>query len=688
VIEFPTVRNRVMQKGLLFFFCLFLMSPFLPGQWQSKEIYAQKTDFQIKVDGLLDEAAWAEAPEAGDFIQLQPEKGKAASERTIVKIIYDDNTVYFGFWCYDSEPQKIAAQMTKRDADIRSDDSVYVLIDTFHDRRTCYYVSTNLLGTQWDGRITENGRTFDSTWDGIWKAAARKTDVGWTAEFAVELSGIKYKPGVNKTWGLSLGRGIPRKLEYSFWTGPLESPYKVSLFGELKGLDLKKAVKKAQVIPYAISKAEEGKSTMVEGGLDARYAFSQMVSGNLTVNPDFATVEADQEEINLTRFELFLPEKRNFFLEGSEIYDQRIQLFYSRRISDIYGGTKVYGKSGGYEYQGLTAQTKKDDVSGEDSANFTVLRLKKDVMKSSNIGFLAANKLVNGKNAGTTGIDTALYFSDTFQFTGQLALSYGDRNSDNLAFFLRPSYDTTTFHFHLRYTQLGRNFAGNANAVGFIRDDNRRELDSALEKEFYPKKWGLDRLAYQSNYNIYWGLDSTLRSWQIDQELGFDLKNKFSLAVEYHEEYKLFEKEFRNRESVLQLGYNTREWQSVEVAYSFGRNFDLDFQLVEGNINFKLTRDFSVSYELTRLIFVPDPERESTWIHVVRATNYFTPDIFIKLFYQINDVIDKSNIQILFVYRFQPPFGSVQVAYQKGTGEFGERGTQGHTLFLKFAYMF
>ncbi len=257
---------------------------------------------------------------------------------------------------------------------------------------------------------------------------------------------------------MSLGRGIPRKLEYSFWTGPLESPYKVSLFGELKGLDLKKAEKKYQIIPYAISKAEEGEKTMVDAGLDALYAFSQMVSGNLTINPDFATVEADQEVINLTRFEVFLPEKRNFFLEGSEIYQQRIQLFYSRRISDIYGGAKVYGKSGGFEYQGLTAQTKPDEERDENSANFMVFRLKKDVMKSSNIGFLAANKLINGKNWGTTGIDTALYFSDTFQFTGQFALSYGEKNTDNIAFFLRPSYDTYTFHIHIRYTQLSAQF--------------------------------------------------------------------------------------------------------------------------------------------------------------------------------------------------------------------------------------
>jgi len=496
--------------------------------------------------------------------------------------------------------------MTKRDMDLRSDDSVYVLIDTFHDRRSCYFVCTNPLGTQWDGRITENGRTVDSTWDGIWKSAAQRTDFGWTAEFAVELRSLKYEPGEEKTWGLNLGRGIPRKLEFSFWTGPMESAYKVSQFGELTGLDLKKAAKKIQVIPHFISKAEEGKKTTAQAGLDARYAFSQAVSGNFTVNPDFATVEADQEVINLTRFETYLSEKRNFFLEGSEIYKQRINLFYSRRISDIYGGAKVYGKVKSFEFQGLTAQTKENQDTGEGSANFTVFRLKKDVMKSSNIGFTAANKLINGKNSGTTGMDAALYFSDRFKFTGQLALSYGDKNTDNIAFFLRPSYDTSTFHIHLRYTQLGGNFADNANTVGFVRDDNRRELDSALSKTFFPKKLGFERIEYDSNYNIYWGLDGTLRSWKIDQEVDFDLKNKFSFSLAHHEEFKLYEKEFRNRHSELEIGYNTREWQHAAFSYSFGQNFDRDFHMLEGEVNFKLTRDFSASYGLERVLFDPD----------------------------------------------------------------------------------
>ena len=682
------------MKKILFALIIHLISSLLVfSQEEAKETFGLKIEESLKVDGFLDESAWEKAPEISDFIQFEPDRGKPASLKTSVKILYDESSIYFGFLCYDPQPEKIAARMTKRDAELFDDDAIIVGLDTFHDRRNCYYFVTNLLGTQHDGRITDNGRTRETTWDGIWKSAGQKTDFGWSAEIAVDLRSLKYEPGKDKTWGLNLGRTIPRVLEISFWAGPLESSQKVSQFGVLRGLSLRRAEKKTQIIPHIISKLEEGEKSELEGGIDVRYAFSQMVSGNLTINPDFATVEADQEQINLTRFELSLAEKRNFFLEGSEIYQQRIRLFYSRRISDIYGGVKFYGKSGGYEFSGLSAQTKKDQLDGEESANFTVFRLKKDVMKSSTIGFLAANKLINGKNKGTVGIDTSLYFTDTFEFTGQFALSYGDYNNNNIAFFLRPSYDSATFHIHLRYTHLGRRFRDNANEVGFIRDDNRHELDSAVSKTFWLKRWGFDRIEYFSNYNIYWGLDRNLRSWQINQELSLDLQNKFSLEIEHTSEYKAqdnerFEKDFRNHETEFELGYNTREWQHAQISYGFGRNFDLDFQLVEGRLNYKLTQDFSLQYSLTRLIFEPDPEGETTWIHVIRATNYFTNDLFVKVFYQINSAIDKKNIQVLFVYRFQPPFGFIQLAYQKGTARFGERGTQGHTLFLKIAYMF
>jgi hypothetical protein len=653
-----------------------------------REARAHKTDNPITVDGRLDEPDWAAAPELSGFIQYQPRGGAPGSVRTVAKILLGDDRVYFGFLCYDPEPDRIIARLTKRDSDLTTDDSVGVVLDTFADRRNGYLFLTNLLGTQQDGRVVDDGLTRDTTWDGAWASAAVKTDYGWSAEIAIELRSLKFVPGKDATWGLNIGRCFPRNLEYDFWPGFLESPYKVSQYGDLAGLDLEASKKRYEVIPHVITKLEQGRDAELEAGLDARYAFSQAVSSNLTLNPDFATVEADQEQINLTRFELNLKEKRNFFLEGSEIYAQRIKLFYSRRIGDIEGGVKLYGKSGGIEFSGLSAQTKRDPMNGGESANFTVVRLKKDVMSSSSLGFLAANRLVGGENRGTAGLDAALNFTDKLKFTGQLALSYGDRNTDNVAFFLRPAYETSTFHFHVRYSQLGANFGDNANAVGFVSDDNRRELDSALEKTFFLKTGGVERVAYDSNYNIYWGLNGALRSWQVDQGLSLDLRNKLSFEVQHSEEYKLYEKEFRNHQTELNLGYNTREWQSAEIAYSFGRNYDLDFHLVEGRLNFKLTEDFSLEYGLTRLRFEPDPEDESTWIHVIRATNYFAKDLFLKVFYQVHTAIDKRNVQVLFVYRFQPPFGLVQLAYQKGTARFGERGNQGHAVFVKLAFVF
>ncbi len=676
-----------MKRVVALIFLAGALSPVL-AQPPVKKAAALRIDEAIKVDGALDEPAWQKAGDLTDFIQFQPNRGEPASVRTVVKVLYDTRCIYIGFLCYDPEPAKIVSRVTKRDADLNTDDDVVVGLDTFDDRRTCYVFMTNILGTQYDGRIVDDGNTSDATWDGVWLSAGRRTDFGWSAEIAVELQSLKFEPGPDRTWGFQAGRTLPRALEQSYWTGPLEQPVRVSQFGALTGMDLEKAGKNYQVIPHVITRIEEGKASELEFGVDARYAFSQMVSGNLTVNPDFATVEADQEQVNLTRFELSLPEKRNFFQEGSEIYDQRIRLFYSRRIADIDAGIKLYGKSGHFEFSGLSAQTKKDDAFGLDSANFSVVRVKGDVMKSSSVGFLAANRSENGRNRGTAGADASLNFSDTLHFTGQLALSYGDKVKEDFAFFLRPSYDTATFHFHVRYSQLGERFADNANAVGFVPDDNRREVDSALSKTFWLRKGPFERVEYESNYNIYWGFDGVRRSWQIDQDLRLDLKNKFSLGLDHTQEYKRYEKGFRNDETQLSLSYNEREWQSAEFAYSFGRNFDRDFGLYEGRVNYMLARKLSLEYSLERLAFHPDPERESTWIHVIRATSYFTKDLYLKVFYQTNSSIDKHNIQVLFVWRFQPPFGLVQIAYQKGTARFGLRGNQGDTLFLKVAYMF
>jgi hypothetical protein len=675
-----------MKKIVVFSCFFFLWQGLICSQFEKFTVAAVRTEIPPVIDGILDDEVWKNAPSVSDFIQFEPDKGIPASVRTVAKILYDNDYIYVAFLCYDPEPEKIELE-ARRDRLMMGVDSVTVDLDTFNDDRTMYYFRTNPLGVQHDGRVTDNGLIADTNWDGIWKSAGARIEEGWSAEMAISFTAVKFQSGKNQTWGIQFSRYFPRRFEKNFWTGPFEEYKKVSVNGSLTGLDLEMTKKKIEIIPHSISRIQESEKTGFEAGLDASYAFSQSISGYLTINPDFSTVEADREQVNLTRFELHLPEKRNFFLEGNDAYQQRIRLFYSRKIADIYGGIKLYGKRGRYEISALSAQIREGDEEGA-STNFSVLRLKRDIWEFSSIGFLAANRLTDGRNQGTVGLDVLHYFTDIFNFTGQFAISYRDGSSSDLAFFLRPSYDSRTFHTHLRYTYLGKYFGDNANAVGFIRDDNRHEFDSAVKKIFWLRKWGLDRIEYNSNYNIYWGMDKTLRSWDVWQSLTLDLQNKLRFKFRHQQEYKLFEKKFRNHNSSVDIGYNTREWQSVSISYQNGRNFDSDFTLIAGKLRQYLSRNLSLEYTLTNLSLSPDPENESTWIHVIVANQYFTKDLFLKLFYQINSVIDKRNIQVVFVYRFQPPFGLFQLAYQKGTAKFGERGVQGHTLFLKLAYVF
>jgi len=637
------------------------------------------------IDGYLDDEIWKEAPVLSDYIQFEPDKGAPATYRTEVRVLYDDTHLYFGFKCWDPEPDRIVLG-TGRDGLRMGTDSVDVLVDTFHDMRTGYYFRTNPLGVQHDGLVSDNGRVADTTWDGVWESEGAQIPEGWSAEMAIPLSTIKYRVGENQTWGFQTSRYLPRNLEKSFWTGPLEDYRKMDGNGVLYGLDLSPPSRKLEFVPHLLTQYEKGGQTQIEAGLDARYDFTPSLSGHLTINPDFATVEADQEQVNLTRFELNLPEKRQFFMEGNAAFSQRIRLFYSRRISDIYGGAKFTGKIGDNEISTLTVQSMQVE-SGLDSANYSVFRIKRDILSSSSIGFLSANRLVNGRNRGTAGIDAAFFFTETFHLTGQLALGYGDAGKTDTAFFIRPSHDTSTFHAHIRFTHLGEFFGDNVNAVGFIRDDNRNEFDSAVSKTFWFGGSMLDRIDYTSNYNIYWGMDGTLRSWDVWNALKADFTNKFSFAVRHEEEFKLFEKDFRNRQTTLGAGYNTREWQSAEVSWTFGRNFDSDFTLIGAELRRKLSDDFSLEYGLSRLILDPDPTLDSTWIHSFRATQYFHKDLYCKFFYQTHSAISKRNIQAVFAWRFQPPFGQLQLAYQKGSSKFGERGDQGDLLFVKLAFV-
>ena len=644
---------------------------------------AKRTPVPPAIDGVIEEI-WLDAASANNFIQYEPDRGKLSETPSWARVLYDSEWLYISFSLHDPAPP--TAQLTRRDADLFNDDAVILILDTYHDRRSAYYFMTNLLATQSDGRIGDDGRTVDDTWDAPWQSAARQTETGWTVEISIPFTSLKYAAGDSVTWGINFGRSRRRNLEVSFWAGPLDSQFRVSQMGTLSGLNITPAEDHWQIIPYGLSQFQEDQPTRLDAGIDFRYTLTAEMSAYATVNPDFATIEADQEQVNLTRFELSLPEKRQFFIEGNELFEQRIRTFYSRRIPDITVGGKLLGKLGPWTLAGLA--TRSEMVDDSTHATYAVARAQRDILGSSNISFMMANCTMQGINQGSASMDATLFFTKTLGMTAQLVKSYGQFDDDRWAYFIRPAYDSPTTHFHIRYTHLGENVGENINAVGFIKDDDRREIDSAFDQTFWFKRGLMERTQYNSNYNIFWGQDGTLRSWQIEQSIEVDLRNRLNCEVDYTEEFIRFEKGFRNRQIGIDIGYNTREFQSVKLGFEFGRNFDSDFQLLSAEAGCKVTTQLSLEYEMEYLTLNPDPESESTWIQVVKANQFFTRDLYLRLFFQTSSVIDRKNLQVVFVYRYQPPFGTIQLAYQIGTAGFGQRSEQGNTLFLKLTYVF
>ena len=678
-----------MKKQIFIHILIFIVTAaFLQGQ-SKKTIHAVKFTHPPVVDGSIDEDVWQQAEEIEGFIQFEPEHGLPSFFRTVVRIGYGDEALYVAFMCYDPEPEGIAAAVIKRDDQLKHDDAVFIMLDTFNDNITCTYFTTNSLGTQAEGKVADNGRSFDEKWDATWFSAAARIPDGWTAEFAIPFRIIKFHTGDNQTWGLNLGRYYPRRLEVSLWSGPVEHERRVSQFGDLTGLNLPDQVRRYEIIPYALSQAEQGYTSERKAGLDVRYRLSNNLSADLTFNPDFATIEADVEKINLTRFELSISEKRPFFLEGAEMFKQRVQQFYSRRIGDIPWGSKLTGKIRSWDLSIINTQSKLINNDLKDSnANYTVFRVKKGLFGSSNIGFLAANRAHDSHNRGSVGFDATLFFTETLGATSQFIRAHGPRHDGKTAWFIRPAFDNSTSHFHVRYSHWGENLMENMNAVGFIRDDNRKEFDTNISHNFWMKGETIDKIETKINYNQYWSQAGILRSWKMDSKLDIELSNMWDIEFSQNEEFKRYEKDFRNRETVLGLGYDNRAGRSMDISYGFGFNYDSDMRLIRTKVEYKITDFWNARYDLTRLWLKPDPENEGTWIHVLRSNYYVNKDFYLKFFYQNSTVIDKQNVQIVLVWRFLPPFGSLQVAYQRGTSRFGTSSDQGHTLFTKLSWVF
>jgi len=498
-------------------------------------IPAIRVDQPPKIDGVLDDDVWKKAPLVEEFTQQEPREGAAASERTEVRVLYDGKTLHIGVHAFDVQPSAIVATEMRRDSDrLLDEDNFQVILDTFNDSRNGYMFVTTPLGAKLEQQISEEGEgnnriglgvvnsNINKNWDGIWDVAARITDDGWTAEIAIPLTTLRFADGAEQTWGINFMRNIRRKNEQVFWA-PIPKAYsltRVSQAGSLVGLQSLNHGLDLKLKPYVVSGVRETKTSaslqttsfLRDVGFDMKYGVTGGMNADVTYNTDFAQVEVDEQQVNLTRFSLFFPEKRDFFLENAGQFKMgtggtftsttvETDLFFSRRIglSDsgtpipIVGGARLAGKTGRHNVGILDIQT--DSAFGRPGDNFLVARYGSDVLKRSRVGALFINKETMGGDAHynrVVGADANLVLGKNLQVNSFVAKTDTPGLSGrDMAFFGRIAYRDPAWNVWLNYLDVQDNFN---DEVGFVQRRGVKTTKVYFSPTPRPGKWGIRML--------------------------------------------------------------------------------------------------------------------------------------------------------------------------------------------------
>ena len=472
-----------------------------------RRLKAVRTAERVTVDGRLDEPAWSQAPVAAGFIQNDPRPDEPASEKTEVRVLYDNENLYIGVYAYDSEPNRLIISDLSKDFNKDSGDSLDIVLDTFRDERNGYVFATNPAGAKWDAQMANEGRETNDNWDGVWHVQSRIVADGWIAEIAIPFRTLKFREQDVQTWGINFQRKIRRKNEDSYWS-PLPRIYsveRVSLAGTLEDLEGVKPGANVRVKPYVVGTfgqfSDGDKDYTGDIGIDAKYGLTTGLTWDFTYNTDFSQVEADEQQINLTRFSLFFPEKREFFLENSGIFQfgatdrfmmpaggggvaggtggprqsgNDLILFFSRQIGlsqdgdeaiPILGGTRLTGRVGTYELGLLNIQQRE---SGDINAtNFTVARLRRNILSTSDIGVMLVNKEVQDSPHynRVLGADANFRFGQAVMANAYLVKSFTPAGADkDLAGRVGLNYKDNIWDLRASYISIQEDFV---NEMGF-----------------------------------------------------------------------------------------------------------------------------------------------------------------------------------------------------------------------------
>jgi hypothetical protein len=654
-----------------------------------------------RIDGILDEAAWQSAPVVDRFVQQEPQEGQPASDRTEVRVLYDDGRLYIGVKAYAS--LAVTATEMRRDADrLFDEDNFQVILDTFHDSRNGYMFLTTPLGAKLEQQIFDEGEgggrgttaNVNRNWDGVWDAAARIDADGWTAEIEIPFSTVRFKPSDAQVWGVNFQRHVRRKNESVLWA-PIPKAYtltRVSMAGELQGLAGISRGLDLRLKPFMVggmrnvqtSPTARDTDPIRDIGLDARYGLTAGLNMDVTINTDFAQVEVDEQQVNLTRFGLFYPEKRDFFLENSNFFTMgtgssftsapvQTDLFFSRRIglSDtgtpipIIGGVRVAGKSGANNIGVLDIQT--DDFFGKPGDNFFVGRYSRDVFRRSRVGAIFINKESSGGSAHfnrTVGVDANLAPSANLQINGYVAKTETPGLAgDDMAFYGRIAYRDPKWNLWLNYLDVQDNF--NAEA-GFVQRTGHRTTKGYFSPTPRPNS-GRVKL-FEPMYVLTYTTDQTNRLVNRNHHLmlGTTLRDDTFINVFYQNVLDVLDVPFRIRPDVVipPGAYKMHEWYFTlnsspgkriyeRVTVSPVQFYDGTRLNLSAAAGIRATSRFSAEAQYNR------NDVKMPWgnflvnLSMLRLDYTFSPRMTVRSLTQYNSLTNEvsNNIRFNFIYR-------------------------------------
>lgn len=698
------------------------------------------------LDGVVaGDASWDDAPPATGFLQVRPFDGEPASERTEVRIGFTDDTLYIGVICFDREPEKIIVSDSRRDASLREGDSFQVILDTFLDRRNGFVFGTNPAGIEYDGQVVNEGAGgggpgsggqqggagggFNVNWDGAWDVAATIGTDGWSAEFAIPFSTLRYprtrsSDDTLAVWGINFQRNIRRHNETSFWA-PLDRQfdlYRLSDAGTLEGLDLPPQ-RNLQLVPYVLGSARElaeagsDRETDSEIGIDLKYSLTPSLTLDASYNTDFAQVEIDEQQVNLDRFSLFFPEKRPFFLENAGLFTVgspgEVELFFSRRIGigeegqtiPILGGARLSGRVGGYQVGLLHMRT--DAVGSTVAENgYSVARVRRELRNRSSVGLLvtdrrgSGSRSPDGDDGQTYAVDGRLGIGENLNLSAFAASTESDDAvGDHHAYQVSASYNDPDWRGSIEYTEVADGFDPQ---VGFLSRSGFRRPAVSLLRRVRPKSFlGFHELRPHFSYRGFWDFDGFQESGFLHVDNHWEWRNGYEIHTGVNFTREGVKEPFEIAEGVV-VPAGTYDHEEGQLVFFTNQGAPVAFQMrvVAGGFFGGDRRSYSPTITAR---WGETLTSEIGWRHNdidlpggafetnlgrLRLTYAVTSSLFVQALVQYNDVDDDLSLNLRLSWIQRANTGLFVVYNERN--EFGRTAAERseRSLIVKFSRLF